>query len=72
MWTDLWAALALVLVRGRPGASLAATALGLLIAPQLLLLARPETEDPDPRHRRYLARAVPFFALAMPIAAWMA
>jgi hypothetical protein len=59
-------ALILVLAAGRPGASLAATVLGLLIAPQLLLLAR------GPHSHRYLARAVPFFALAMPIAAWMA
>jgi hypothetical protein len=66
------AALVLVLFRARPGAPLAAAALGLLIAPQLLLLVRPDTEATRPRHRRYLAQAAPFFALAMPIAAWMA
>ena len=66
------AALVLVLARGRPGAALAATAMGLLTAPQLLLLAHPEAGEPAPRRRQYLVRAVPFLALAMPIAAWMA
>jgi hypothetical protein len=66
------AALVTVLASQRPGASLAAVVLGLLIAPQLLLLAQPTVGTAEPHYRQYLARAVPFVALAMPIAAWVA
>jgi hypothetical protein len=62
------AAIVAALAQGRPGAPLAATGIGLLLAPQLLLLARFRENSPQ----RYLQRAVPFMMVAMPIAAWMA
>jgi hypothetical protein len=61
------AAAIVVLSRGNPATPLAATAMGLLLAPQLLLLAHPQTQRAA---SWYLRRAAPFFMLAMPVAAW--
>ena len=62
-------ALIVVLLGGKPGAPVAATGMGLLLAPQLLLLTRLQTGELG---IDYLRRAVPFLMLAMPIAAWAA
>jgi hypothetical protein len=60
-------ALVVVLLGGKPGAPVAATGMGLLLAPQWLLLARLQTGKGGVD---YLRRAAPFLMLAMPIAAW--
>ena len=60
-------ALVTVLLGGKLGAPVAATAMGLLLAPQWLLLARLQAGE---RGIHYLRRAAPFLMLAMPIAAW--
>jgi len=63
------AALIVVLAQGHPRAPLVATGIGLLLAPQLLLLARSQSGKAD---NGYLRRAIPFVMLAMPLAAWVA
>jgi hypothetical protein len=60
------AALALLILLGRP---LAATLLGALLAPQLLLLSGLDAGAPSTR-RLYIRRAIPFMMTAMLIAAW--
>ena len=60
------AALVLLVLLEQP---LAATVVGLLLAPQLLLLSRLETGE---QNIWYLQRAIPFLMVAMPIAARVA
>jgi hypothetical protein len=60
------AALTLLAVLGRP---LAATLLGVLLAPQWLLLAQLALYSPS-THRPYIQSAIPFVMIAMLIAAW--
>jgi hypothetical protein len=62
------AALVTVLAQRHPSAPLVATVIGLLLAPQLLLLVHPQTGEPD---GEYMRRAIPFMMIAMPIAAWV-
>jgi hypothetical protein len=61
------AATIVLILQERPLAALAAGALGLLLTPQLLLLAGLEIDD---RGIWYLRRAIPFFMIAMSVAAW--
>jgi hypothetical protein len=63
------AAVVAVLAQRHPSAPLAATGIGLLLAPQLLLLVRSQSGESA---SEYLRRAIPFMMIAMPIAAWVA
>ena len=61
------AAAILLALLGSPSTALVAMALGMLLAPQWLLLAKLEMKE---RELPYLRRAVPFLMIAMAIAAW--
>jgi hypothetical protein len=64
MYAGQAVALGLLVGRGEP---LAATILGLLGTPQLLILARPSANENSEWYVRHVA---PFLATAMLIAAW--
>jgi hypothetical protein len=62
------AALVAVMLTATSGALLAGTIIGLLLAPQVLLLNHPEAAVSP---RSYVRRAVPYLMISMSIAAWV-